>query len=236
AERLAPLPLLFSPGSSWNYSFATDVCGLLVQRMSGLPLDQFLQQEIFGPLKMGDTGFSVPESERHRFASNYERAPDRSLRCIDEASTSPFCKPATFFSGGGGLLSTAHDYLRFCRMLLGGGTLEGARIIGPKTLALMGTNHLPDGGDLTAWAQGSFSETTYEGIGFGLGFAVNLGMAATSAVGTEGELFWGGAASTIFWVDPREDLACVFLTQLMPSGTYNFRGQLKAMVYGAIEP
>jgi CubicO group peptidase (beta-lactamase class C family) len=236
AERLAPLPLLFSPGSSWNYSFATDVCGLLVQRMSGLPLDQFLQQEIFGPLKMGDTGFSVPESERHRFASNYERAPDRSLRCIDEASTSPFCQPATFFSGGGGLLSTAHDYLRFCRMLLGGGTLEGARIIGPKTLALMGTNHLPDGGDLTAWAQGSFSETTYEGIGFGLGFAVNLGMAATSAVGTEGELFWGGAASTIFWVDPREDLACVFLTQLMPSGTYNFRGQLKAMVYGAIEP
>jgi len=236
AERLAPLPLLFSPGSSWNYSFATDVCGLLVQRMSGLPLDQFLQQEIFGPLKMGDTGFSVPESERHRFASNYERAPDRSLRCIDEASTSPFCQPATFFSGGGGLLSTAHDYLRFCRMLLGGGTLEGARIIGPKTLTLMGTNHLPDGGDLTAWAQGSFSETTYEGIGFGLGFAVNLGMAATSAVGTEGELFWGGAASTIFWVDPREDLACVFLTQLMPSGTYNFRGQLKAMVYGAIEP
>ncbi|MGB0406555.1 MAG: serine hydrolase domain-containing protein [Pseudomonadales bacterium] len=236
AERLAPLPLLFSPGSSWNYSFATDVCGLLVQRMSGLPLDQFLQQEIFGPLKMGDTGFSVPESERHRFASNYERAPDRSLRCIDEASTSPFCQPATFFSGGGGLLSTAHDYLRFCRMLLGGGTLEGARIIGPKTLALMGSNHLPDGGDLTAWAQGSFSETTYEGIGFGLGFAVNLGMAATSAVGTEGELFWGGAASTIFWVDPREDLACVFLTQLMPSGTYNFRGQLKAMVYGAIEP
>jgi CubicO group peptidase (beta-lactamase class C family) len=236
AERLAPLPLLFTPGSSWNYSFATDVCGLLVQRMSGLPLDQFLQQEIFGPLKMGDTGFSVPESERHRFASNYERAPDRSLRCIDEASTSPFCQPATFFSGGGGLLSTAHDYLRFCRMLLGGGTLEGARIIGPKTLALMGTNHLPDGGDLTAWAQGSFSETTYEGIGFGLGFAVNLGMAATSAVGTEGELFWGGAASTIFWVDPREDLACVFLTQLMPSGTYNFRGQLKAMVYGAIEP
>ena len=236
AERLAPLPLLFSPGSSWNYSFATDVCGLLVQRMSGQPLDQFLQQEIFGPLKMGDTGFSVPESERHRFASNYERAPDRSLRCIDEASTSPFCQPATFFSGGGGLLSTAHDYLRFCRMLLGGGTLEGARIIGPKTLALMGTNHLPDGGDLTAWAQGSFSETTYEGIGFGLGFAVNLGMAATSAVGTEGELFWGGAASTIFWVDPREDLACVFLTQLMPSGTYNFRGQLKAMVYGAIEP
>ena len=107
-------------------------------------------------------------------------------------------------------------------MLLGGGTLEGVRIIGPKTFALMGTNHLPGGGDLTEWAQGSFSETTYEGIGFGLGFAVNLGMAATSAVGTEGELFWGGAASTIFWVDPKEDLACVFLTQLMPSGDLQF--------------
>lgn len=236
AERLASLPLLFSPGQAWNYSFATDICGLLVERMSGLPLDQFLQQEIFGPLKMVDTGFSVPESERHRFASNYERAADRSLRCIDEASTSPFCQPATFFSGGGGLVSTAQDYLRFCRMLLGGGTLEGARIIGPKTLALMGTNHLPGGGDLTQWAQGSFSETTYEGIGFGLGFAVNLGMAATSAVGSQGELFWGGAASTIFWVDPEEDLACVFLTQLMPSGTYNFRGQLKSLVYAAIEP
>ncbi|MEE4360860.1 MAG: serine hydrolase domain-containing protein [Pseudomonadales bacterium] len=235
-DALATIPLEFSPGTAWNYSFATDVCGHLVEVMSGQRFDRFLKERIFDPLGMEDTFFQVPPEKLERFAANYERGADKQVRLLDDPMNSPYGREVTLLSGGGGLVSTAHDYLRFCRMLLGGGTLDGARIIGPKTLELMAANHLPNGDDLTRWARGTFSETTYEGYGFGLGFSVNLGAGATSSAGSAGEIAWGGAASTIFWVDPAEDLAVILMTQFMPSGTFNFRGQMKALVYPAIEP
>lgn len=235
-QKLADLPLEFSPGSRWNYSFATDICGYLVEVMSGQPFDRFLHQHIFQPLGMEDTFFSVPEDKLERFAANYQRDQKGRLQLLDDPYDSAYGRPKTFFSGGGGLVSTAQDYLRFCRMLLGKGQLDGVRILGPKTLQLMAVNHLPNNEDLTRWAMGTFSETTYEGYGFGLGFSVNLGPAATATAGSTGEIAWGGAASTLFWVDPAEDLICILMTQFMPSGTFNFRGQMKALVYPAIEP
>lgn len=235
-KLLAELPLEFSPGTRWNYSFSTDVLGYLVEVISGQRFDRFLAERIFEPLGMHDTGFHVPEVELERLAANYERGPDKALRLIDDPYDSAFGRPRTFFSGGGGLVSTASDYLQFCRMLLGGGSVDGVRIVGRKTLELMGRNHLPNGDDLTRWATGTFSETTYEGYGFGLGFSVNLGPEKTATIGSEGELAWGGAASTVFFVDPKEDLACILMTQFMPSGTFDFRGQMKSLVYPALEP
>lgn len=234
-ERLAELPLEFSPGTRWNYSFATDIVGYLVEVMSGQRFDDFLKARIFEPLGMHDTFFSVPADKLDRFAANYQRGSDRKLQLLDDPGDSLYGREKTFLSGGGGLVSTAADYLRFCRMLLGKGSLDGARIIGPKTLELMTCNHLPNNEDLTRWAMGTFSETTFEGYGFGLGFSVNLGPGPTATVGSAGEIAWGGAASTLFWVDPAEDLVCILMTQFMPSGTFNFRGQMKSLVYPAIE-
>ncbi|MEM7216801.1 MAG: serine hydrolase domain-containing protein [Pseudomonadota bacterium] len=233
-ERLAHLPLEFSPGTAWNYSVATDVCGHLIEVLSGQTLAEFFAQRIFAPLGMVDTGFTVPDDKVERFAANYVRGPDKRLLLEDDPQDSRYIRPRSFLSGGGGLVSTAADYLQFCRMLLGGGELEGRRLLGRKTLELMSANHLPNGDDLTRWAQGSFSETDNQGYGFGLGFSVNLGPGLTATSSSAGEIAWGGAASTIFWVDPQEDLAVIFLTQLMPSGTFNFRGQLKSLVYQAI--
>jgi len=155
------------------------------------------------------------------------------LQLIDDPETSEYLKEPTFFSGGGGLTSTIADYLRFTDMLRRGGELDGARILGPRTLEMMHMNHLKGGGDLTQMAIGGFSETANEGVGFGLGFASTMDEVTTGSLGS-GDYYWGGAASTIFWVDPKEDLSVVFLTQLMPSGTFNFRGQLKNIIYSAI--
>ena len=231
---LAKLPLEFSPGTAWNYSVATDVCGRLVEVLSGQPLDVYFRERIFEPLGMVDTGFTIPEADLPRFAANYERRRNKTLRRVDDPFDSEYREGVTLFSGGGGLVSTAADYLRFCRMLLGGGTLDGTRILGRKTLELMTRNHLVGGRDLTETSVGRFGETPYEGTGFGLGFSVLLDPVRGQNVGSPGEFAWGGAASTIFWVDPAEDLIVVFLTQLMPSRTFDFRGQLKAIVYGAL--
>jgi CubicO group peptidase (beta-lactamase class C family) len=183
---------------------------------------------------MVDTGFTVPDDKADRFAACYQRGPDKSLALSDDPQSSAYRRPRTFFSGGGGLVSTAADYLRFSQMLLRGGELDGIRILGPRTLALMATNHLPGGQDLTALATGSFSETTYEGHGFGLGFSVLVDPVRAQTSSSLGEFGWGGMASTAFWVDPSEDLIVLFLTQFTPSGTFNFRGQLRSIVYGAI--
>jgi len=233
-EKLATLPLEFSPGTAWNYSVATDVCGYLIEVISGKPLDQFFKEEIFEPLGMVDTGFTVPAGKLDRFATLYSRRRDKSLRIEDDPEDSLYSGTRKFLSGGGGLVSTASDYLRFCLMLRGGGELDGARILGRKTLEFMRENHLPGGTDLGAFATGAFSESLYDGVGFGLGFSVELDPQASQLIDSPGQYAWGGAASTAFWVDPVEDLIVVFMTQFMPSRVFNFRGQLKQIVYGAL--
>ena len=230
-DRLAELPLKFSPGDNWNYGVSTDVCGYLVQEISGQRFDEYLREQIFEPLGMSDTGFHVPAGHQHRLAANYERGPDKQLRAIGTFGAADYLEEQTFFSGGGGLVSTAQDYQRFCQMLLNGGELDGARILGPKTIELMTMNHLPDNDDLSARALGTWSETANDGVGFGLGFAVLLNLPRTQNVGSVGEYYWGGAASTIFWIDPAEELIVIFMTQFMPSGTFNFRGQIKQLLY-----
>ncbi|MEP6872338.1 MAG: serine hydrolase domain-containing protein [Anaerolineaceae bacterium] len=233
-QKLAKVPLHFAPGEHWLYSFSTDVCGYLVEAISGQPFDQYLQETIFDPLGMGDTSFHVAPEKQHRFAANYQRQPDKTIRLIDDPGSSTYLTKPSFFSGGGGLTSTTADYLRFSEMLRRGGELDGHRVLGPRTIQLMVKNHLADGKDLSSMAVGAFSETAYEGVGFGLGFAMTLSEVDTGSLG-EGDYYWGGAASTIFWVDPKEDLVAIFMTQLMPSATFNFRGQLKNIIYSAIE-
>jgi len=233
-NKLAELPLLFTPGSRWSYSVATDVCGHLVELISGEPFDQFLQEQIFEPLVMIDTGFSVPENKVHRFAASYERTADNGLQLADSPETSRYTQDVTYLSGGAGLVSTARDYLRFAQMLLNKGELDGERILGRKTVELMTSNHLPNNGDLTSMGQPVFSETPYDGIGFGLGFSVMLDPATANILGTPGEFAWGGAASTYFWIDPEEELIAILLTQLMPSSSYPIRREFRVLAYQSI--
>jgi len=233
-QKLAGVPLRYQPGERWMYSLSTDVCGALVEIISGKSLDRFFADEIFGPLQMPDTCFVVPPEKRDRIAANYTRGPGKKLMLIEAAGRTRNMTAQPFYSGGGGLISTTADYLRFCEMLRRGGELDGARILGPRTVELMHRNHLKGGKDLTQMAIGGFSETANEGVGFGLGFASTLD-AVTSGSLVSGDWYWGGAFSTIFWVDEKEDLSVVFMTQLMPSGAFNFRGQLKSLIYSAIE-
>jgi CubicO group peptidase (beta-lactamase class C family) len=182
---------------------------------------------------MRDTAHMVTPNKLDRFTANYERGADKSLKLYDDPQNSTYAPQPTFFGGGSGLTSTTADYFRFCEMLRRGGELDGARIVGSRTIELMTRNHLPDGKDLTQLALGAFSETAYEGTGFGLGFATTLDSVAAGGFGA-GDFFWGGLASTIFWVDPKEDMVVIFMTQLIPSATFNFRGQLKNIIYSAI--
>ena len=234
-DGLAKMPLEFSPGDAWNYSVATDVLGYLVGKISGMSFEQFLQQRVFDPLGMRDTGFHVPESKASRLAACYRFAGDQPMQLADDPRTSSFLNSPAFVSGGGGLVSTMADYLRFCQMLLNGGQLEGVRLISPKTLELMTMNHLPGGKDLTQLSISLFSEATYSGVGFGLGFSVTLDPARTLLPGTAGDFSWGGMASTYFWIDPREELIVIFMTQLMPSAAYPLRRELRTLVYSAFE-
>ena len=232
--HLARLPLEFSPGEAWNYSVSTDVVGYLVQKLCGKPLSQVLRERIFDPLKMTDTGFFVREDQRARFAACYEATPQGGLKLQDDPSASPYLKPPALESGGGGLVSTAADYMRFCNMLANGGELEGARILSPMTVRLMASNHLPGGKDLTELSRSLFSESTNAGVGFGLGFAVVFDPPKTLIPCSKGEFYWGGAASTAFWVDPVEQVTAVFMTQLLPSSTYPIRRELRTLVYSAL--
>jgi CubicO group peptidase (beta-lactamase class C family) len=227
------MPLEFSPGEAWNYSLSTDVIGYLVEKISGKPFEQFLRERIFAPLSMNDTGFFVPAGKADRFAACYA-ADKGGLKLYDDPATSSFLSPPSFVSGGGGLCSTASDYLTFCRALLNGGELGGVRLIGPKTLALMTANHLPGGRHLPEMSQSLFSEAAYNGIGFGLGFAVTMNPAQTLIPGSAGEYSWGGAAGTAFWIDPAEELIAIFMTQVLPSTAYPVRRELRTLVYAAI--
>ncbi|MFN3239819.1 MAG: serine hydrolase domain-containing protein [Pseudomonadales bacterium] len=233
-EKLSDLPLVNAPGSRWRYSVATDVCGYLVQKLSDIPFNEFLLEQIFAPLGMEDTDFYVPEEKAHRFAANYQRTPEDGMHLIDSPESSPYLKKRAMHSGGGGLVSTVQDYHRFAQMLLGGGQYDGVRILGTKTLELMTSNHLPNNGDLTSMGQATFSETPFDGIGFGLGFSVMLDPVEARILGSAGEFAWGGAASTYFWVDPEEDMVVIFLTQLMPSSSYQIRREMRVAAYQAI--
>jgi CubicO group peptidase (beta-lactamase class C family) len=231
--KLGRTPLRYQPGAAWMYSLSSDVCGALVQRLSGKPFDVFLREEIFEPLGMIDTGFYAPPEKADRLAACYQRTPDALAALQDDPATSPYLTPPAFISGGGGLVGTLSDYHRFCECLRRGGELDGVRLLGPRTLALMHRNHLPGGKRLSDLALDGFSETGNAGVGFGLGLAMTLDPLVSGALGQD-DYYWGGAASTIFWVDPVEDLVAIFLTQLLPSSTYPIRPQLRNMVYSAI--
>ena len=233
-EQLAALPLDFSPGEAWNYSISTDICGYLVQKLAGKPLSQVLAERIFQPLKMADTGFFVREDQKARFAACYNATPAGGLKLQDDPTDSPYFNPPKLESGGGGLVSTAADYMAFANMLVNGGELDGARILSPMTVRLMASNHLPGGQDLTELSRSLFSESTNAGVGFGLGFAVVFDPPKTLVPCSMGEFYWGGAASTAFWVDPVEKVTAVFMTQLLPSSTYPIRRELRTLVYSAL--
>ena len=230
----AGLPLLFEPGSEWNYSVASDVLGRVVEVVSGQPLDRFFAERIFGPLGMGDTGFWVEGEAAGKLAALYTAGPDGGRAVRSDAMGGRALRRPSCLDGGGGLVSTAADYHRFTQALLGGGELDGARLLGSRTLAYMARNHLPGGADLESFGRRLFAETTFDGVGYGLGFAVLLDPVANKVLSSAGELAWGGAASTFFWVDPAEQLTAIFLTKLMPSSTYPIRSELRQLVYQAL--
>jgi CubicO group peptidase (beta-lactamase class C family) len=234
-QAIGGWPLRFQPGTRWLYSFGMDVGARLVEVMSGLHFDEYLRTALFEPLGMVDTGFFVPEADLGRFAACYGRNARKELVLVDDPERSTYRREPKLLNGGGGLVGTTGDYLRFVSMLANGGELDGRRLLSRKTIELIGSNHLPEDGDMADLALPmGYGEVGFSGAGFGLTMAVSKGPAATGVVGSPGEMMWGGAASTTFWVDRAEELAVVFMTQLLPSGTFDFRGQLKALVYGSI--
>ncbi|HEU0073224.1 MAG TPA: serine hydrolase domain-containing protein [Dehalococcoidia bacterium] len=236
-DKLGTLPLKCDPGAQFNYGVSTDVVGYLCEVLSGRRLDDFLRARIFEPLAMTDTDFYVQEPDLERFAANYRPGGDGETRIVlteRPDGNSRYGSRRSYLSGAGGLVSTASDYARFCKMLAGGGEYEGERIIGPRTLQFMTQNHLPEGRDLAEMGAEGAGESRREGVGFGLGFAVLADAAKAGVAGTPGEYYWGGAASTAFWVSPTDELFVVFMTQLQPSSTYPIRRELRSIVYGSI--
>jgi CubicO group peptidase (beta-lactamase class C family) len=235
ASAFGDWPLRFQPGTKWLYSHGMDVAARLVEIMSGMPYDEYLRTAIFEPLGMVDTDFWVPDDKADRLAACYARNSRKQLVLVDDPRASAYRRRPKLLNGGGGLVGTTGDYVRFVTMLAGDGELEGRRILSRKTLELMTSNHLENDAEMADMALPmGYGEVGFRGNGFGLTVAVSKGPRATGVVGSAGEFMWGGAASTTFWVDPVEELAVVFMTQLLPSGTFNFRGQLKSIVYGAL--
>lgn len=222
---LATLPLEFSPGERWNYSVSTDVLGVVVERLSGLDLEAFFRANILDPLGMVDTTFILPDEKAHRMTDAWRLDEGGGISVADIGARSGWRRTGRFLSGGGGLVSSVADYHRFARMLLRGGNLDGVRLLAPETVAQMRRNQLPGGGDLSSLSSAMFSEADYQGVGFGLGFA--MGMESQ-------EYYWGGVFSTYFWIDPVERLIGLFMTQHLPSSTYPVRAELRAGVSGAV--
>lgn len=229
----ASMPLLFQPGSEWNYSVSTDVLGRLVEVVHGTALDEALRELVLDPLKMFETSFAVPEARRDRLAALYIASPSGGI--VRNDAMGAFALSPTWLSGGGGLSSTLADYHRFTQFLLGRGRLGDVRLLGDRTVRYMTANHLPGNADLASFGRPLFAETPFDGIGFGLGFSVTLDPVRTHTLGSVGEFAWGGAASTAFWVDPAEELTVVFMTQLVPSSTYPIRSQLRRLVYSTLD-
>jgi CubicO group peptidase (beta-lactamase class C family) len=231
-DKLGQLPLAVDPGTRWIYGVSTDVVGYLCQVFSGQPLDRFLKERIFDRLDMPDTFFEIPDAKLDRLAANYRREGANGIALIEAPQSSAY-RHRTYFSGAGGLLSTAHDYMRFCKMLANRGELDGERILSPRTVKFMATNHLPGNQDLDEMAQNRGETVSRAGAGFGLGFAVLMDPAKAQVLGTPGEYYWGGAASTAFFISPAEDLIAIFLTQVMQA-TALLRKELRVTTYQAI--
>ena len=221
AKELGDIPLLHHPGDAWNYGMSTDVLGYFVEVVSGMPFAEFLKTRIFEPLGMVDTDFSVPESKANRYATLYEPTEDGGIKVLEDAPVSS--GPLSFHhSGGAGLLSTASDYLRFCQMMLNDGELDGVRLLGRKTVELITINHISN----------DWQPLERTGCGFGLGFAVVTDLADTHALGSVGTYSWGGLASTVFWIDPMEELIAILMTQLI--GDSPFHAQFRVLTYQSI--
>ena len=233
--KLAAIPLDFQPGERWNYSVSHDVLGVAIERLSGMKLGEYFEKHVFAPLGMTDTAFHVPDGKLDRLVDAWAYQPGGAPKMIDAGASSRFASPAKFQGGGGGLAGTMADYQRFVTMLGNRGSLDGARIVAPKTLALMTANHLPEGKDLSQMSESLFSEASNAGTGFGLGFATVIDPARTLMPASMGEFYWGGAYSTAFFVDPVEAITMVFMTQLYPSNIYPLRRQLKTLIYGALD-
>jgi len=236
-ERLASMPLLFQPGSRWTYSCAHDLLGHLVEVWSGDSLDAFFRRRIFAPLGMADTGFHLPAGAEGRFVSNYRYDAEGRLNCKNHECTERYAHGGTLFSGGGGLVSTMDDYLRFARMLLGRGSLDGVTVLKSETMELMTRNHLPDDKGLPAMGQADHSGVAMDGIGYGLGWSVTIDAGRACAAGTmttAGDFGWGGAASTYFWVAPEHHMIALFMSQLMPSAARPTRRRFRELVHRAL--
>jgi CubicO group peptidase (beta-lactamase class C family) len=237
-DAWAGLPLLFQPGTEWNYSVATDVLGRVVEVASGQPLDEFFASRIFGPLGMTGTGFWAGEAGADRLAALYVAGPGNKAVRNDTLGAVGRRRPR-FLSGGGGLVSTAADYHRFTQMLLPlpdspAGELDGVRLLGPRTVGYMARNHLPGAADLETFGRPPYPDAPSRGVGFGLGFSVVTDAAAARYLCSEGELAWGGAANTAFWIDPAQQLTASFFTQLLPTSAHRIRNQLRPLVYQAL--
>ena len=234
----AGFPLLFQPGTEWNYSVATDVLGRVVEVASGQRLDEFFTDRIFGPLAMTDTAFWAAPAVQPRLAALYTPGKDGKATRLDALGRAALKEPR-MLSGGGGLVSTAADYDRFTQMLAHrpdspAGELRGVKLLGPRTVGYMTRNHLPGGADLETFGRPLFAEAPFRGVGFGLGLAVMIDPVPGKVTGSAGEISWGGAASTAFWVDQEADLTVSFFTQLLPSSTYPIRAQLRQLIYQAL--
>ena len=235
--ELLQIPLLYQPGERWHYSIATDICGHLVEILSDMPLADYLQQTLFDPLGMADTGFEVGADKLDRFATLYGFREDDPLAQLETLETSPFTSavsgtPVRMHSGGGGLTSTATDYLRFAKLMLGGGELDGYRLLQTDTVALMTRNHLDPA--LLPLSFNGVARGPFTGYGFGLGYAVTIDTAATAAAGSEGDFGWGGLADTYCWVDPARDLVAILMQQYMPSLHHPGRREFRDCVYAAL--
>ena len=230
--RLASLPLRAQPGTEWHYSVSTDVLGHLVTLISGLEFSEFLAQHVFTPLGMTDTNFTIRPDQLPRFTSVYAKAADGTLKPVDDAQASPFAQPRRLSSGGGGLISSAADYLRFCQLILGKGEAFGTRLLSRKTIDLMITDHVGEAETCAGLTR--LGGIPRHGLGFGLGFQVMLNPVHAQIIGTPGEISWGGAASTQFFIDPAEDLIAILMTQHMPAGIHPLAEQLRVLTYQAL--
>ena len=231
-EKISRIPLLHQPGDKWRYSNAATILGRLIETVSGQQFDQFLRDRLFSPLDMTDTSFFVPESKSGRLATLYSPSRNGRIAPVENSLATRFARPHTFLSGGAGLVSTASDYMRFCQMLIDGGVLDGRRVLSPKTVEMIRSDHLT--GDLKPYAVGQDMASYTRGSGFGLGFSVVTDIARHGILGSNGMYYWFGAASCYFWIDPAEELIAILMSQFLPSTYYPLQREFQVDTYQAL--